>query len=250
MDRKNFFASNHVHIFKTDHCHTEKLSRDSRVGIFFEKKSGDKFKPQRNRVQFLLKILFGVGRSRTMWGCTLVVLSLCSLLLLVIASPFVPSPTPVPPPTPTPTQTTNRPQLVSSQLIQVERVVGNELYQYTQMALLFDQPLYLNEPLVCAEARSLVIPMRVMRAIGRATSRSLQLCFRSVSFEEDFSRNPFIFHGFFYFSFFYSNFFLSLFFSSFFFLPLSRPCALPLAAALPNSGLMTVSGVMPRCRHG
>jgi hypothetical protein len=31
-----------------DHCHTEKSSRDSRVGIFFEKKSGDKFKPRRN----------------------------------------------------------------------------------------------------------------------------------------------------------------------------------------------------------
>ncbi len=93
-------------------------------------------------------------------------LSLSLLSLLVSPSPFnplptptvSPTPTPVVSPTPTPSLSSNRPQLVSSQLLQAERVVGNELYQYTQTALLFDQPLYLNEPLVCAEAEKPCVP--------------------------------------------------------------------------------------------
>ena len=68
----------------------------------------------------------------------------------VRASPFIPFPTPSPPPTPTPIR--ERPQLKGSSLIQAESVVGNEVYEYTQMTLEFDQPLYLNEALLCAEA--------------------------------------------------------------------------------------------------
>jgi hypothetical protein len=58
LDRKNFFESSHVHLSKTNFCHTEKSSRDSRVGIFFEKKSGDKFKPR--RIPYL--VFFGLPR--------------------------------------------------------------------------------------------------------------------------------------------------------------------------------------------
>ena len=76
--------------------------------------------------------------------------------LHVTPSPFIPSPPPSPPPPPTPNVT--RPQLIGSELIQAERVVGNEEYKYTQMTLKFDQPLYLNEALLCAEADSSCSP--------------------------------------------------------------------------------------------
>ena len=156
--------------------------------------------------------MFGVG-------CVLLFL-LCGLS--VKGSPFIPTPTPAIPvsPTPSPTPINNRPQLKSSSLIQSDTVVGNEVYEYTQMALEFDQPLYLNEALLCAEAEYPCFPNDCVACdwTGSVDVRHLDL----LIFARFSQHSPFF----------------------------SHPCAPPTAVDLLSLGTMIVIGVTPTSSHG
>jgi hypothetical protein len=98
--------------------------------------------------------------SWDMGGCCVCV---CVLLLVGVgASPFLPIPTPSPISPPSPPPTSRRPQLVDTELLLLSQKVGTssaeEVYDYTQMTLMFNQPLYLNMPLLCTKAELPCVP--------------------------------------------------------------------------------------------
>jgi hypothetical protein len=74
-------------------------------------------------------------------------------ILMLVSVGAIPTPLPISPPSP---PTSRRPQLVDTELLLLSQKVGTSsaerVYDYTQMTLMFNQPLYLNMPLLCTKA--------------------------------------------------------------------------------------------------